>query len=153
MINKTSIKTKIGWVSVFEKKGKIFRIKFGKINKNSKSHTLKKFKKNLFKFYKGKISVIKANAEVNGSKIQIKVWNDLKRIKPGYTKTYGEIGKKFNISPRHVGKICGKNKLVLLIPCHRVIRSEKTLGGFSSVGGIGLKKKLLDFEKKFRNIN
>ena len=84
---------------------------------------------------------------MNGNKVQIKVWNDLKKIKPGNTKSYGQIAQKYKLSPRHVGKICGRNKLVLLVPCHRVIRSDGTLDGFSSIGGIKLKKKLLEFEK------
>ena len=81
------------------------------------------------------------------NKVQIKVWNDLKKIKLGNTKSYGQIARKYKLSPRHVGKICGQNKLALLVPCHRVIRSDGTLGGFSSRGGIKLKKKLLEFEK------
>ena len=75
---------------------------------------------------------------------------ELRKIKPGYTKTYGEIAKKYKLSPRHVGKICGQNKLLLLIPCHRVIRSDGGLGGFTSVGGVNLKKKLLKFEKSWK---
>ena len=75
------------------------------------------------------------------------MWRELKNIKFGKTKTYGEIAKKFKLSPRHVGKICGQNKIVLAIPCHRVIRSDGSVGGFSSIGGVTLKKKLLDFEK------
>ena len=51
------------------------------------------------------------------------------------------------MSPRHVGKICGQNKLLLLVACHRVIRTDGTLGGFTSSDGIKLKKKLLEFEK------
>ena len=84
---------------------------------------------------------------MDGNKVQIKVWNDLKKIKLGNTKSYGQIARKYKLSPRHVGKICGQNKLALLVPCHRVIRSDGTLGGFSSRGGIKLKKKLLEFEK------
>ena len=84
---------------------------------------------------------------MNGNKVQIKVWNDLKKIKPGNTKSYGQIARKYKLSPRHVGKICGQNKLLLLVPCHRVIRTDGTLGGFTSSGGIKLKKKLLEFEK------
>ena len=68
-------------------------------------------------------------------------------IKFGKTKSYGEIAKKYKLSPRHVGKICGQNKLLLLVPCHRVIRTDGNIGGFTSIGGIKLKKRLLDFEK------
>ena len=84
---------------------------------------------------------------MDGNKVQIKVWNDLKKIKLGNTKSYGQIAQKYKLSPRHVGKICGQNKLILLVPCHRVIRSDGTLDGFSSIGGIKLKKKLLELEK------
>ena len=75
------------------------------------------------------------------------MWRELKNIKFGKTKTYGEIAKKYKLSPRHVGKICSQNKLLLIIPCHRVIRTDGSLGGFTSSGGIKLKKKLLNFEK------
>ena len=61
--------------------------------------------------------------------------------------SYGKIAKKYKLSPRHIGKICSQNNLLLLVPCHRVIRTDGTLGGFSSAGGIKLKKKLLEFEK------
>ena len=148
MLNKTSIKTRMGWISVFEENGKIFQIKFGKIKKKTNSNALKKFKRNLIKFFDKKTSNIKSKYYVKGNATQSKVWTELKKIKIGHTKTYGEIAKKYNLSPRHVGKICSQNKLVLVIPCHRVVRSDGTLGGFSSKGGIRLKKKLLEFEKR-----
>ena len=150
MINVISIKTKLGWVSAFENKGKIFKIKFGKIQKQSQTKVLKKYKKNLLKFFKKKNLNIKAPYKIQGSKIQKKVWAELRKIKPGQTKTYGEIAKKFKLSPRHVGKICSQNNLVLSIPCHRIIRSDSTLGGFTSKGGVNLKKKLLDFEHTWK---
>ena len=78
--------------------------------------------------------------------MQKKIWEELRNIKYGKTKTYGEIARKYKISPRYVGKICSQNKLPLLIPCHRVIRSDGGLGGFSAPGGINLKKKLLELE-------
>ena len=70
----------------------------------------------------------------------------MKKIPFGKTKSYGEIAKKFKISHRHVGKICAQNKIPMAIPCHRVIRSDGSLGGFTARGGIKLKKKLLKFE-------
>jgi O-6-methylguanine DNA methyltransferase len=151
MINQISIRTKMGWISVFENNGKIFKIKFGKVKKQSQSKILKKFKKNLINFFNKKTLVINFKYKIEGNNIQKKVWAELKKIQPGYTKNYGEIAKKYNLSPRHVGKICSQNNLLLFIPCHRVIRSDGSLGGFSSKGGVNLKKKLLDFEKSFRS--
>ena len=149
MIKKISIKTKLGWITAFEVNDRIFRIKFGKTKKQTKSELLKKFKKNLFKFFNKQSIYIKTKYKLEGNQIQKKIWKELKNIKFGQTKSYGEIAKKYNISPRHVGKICGQNRLMLLIPCHRVIKSDGSIGGFSSSGGINLKKKLLKFEKSF----
>ena len=147
MIKQISIKTKFGWISAFEEKGKIVKVKFGETRKKSISNNLRKFRNSLNNFTTGKSKSIKSNFLIKGNPIQKKVWGELKNIKFGKTKTYGEIAKKFKLSPRHVGKICGQNKIVLAIPCHRVIRSDGSLGGFSSIGGVTLKKKLLDFEK------
>ena len=150
MSGQISIKTKFGWISAFEKKKKIIRVKFGRYKNVSISKNLKIFKTNLNKFLKGKSKSIKSNFLIEGNKIQKKIWKELKSIKYGKTKSYGEIAKKYKLSPRHVGKICGQNKLVLAIPCHRVIRSDGSLGGFSGKGGIVLKRKLLNFEKTKR---
>ena len=150
MIKKISIKTKMGWISAFENKGKIFKVKFGKEKKQSQSKVLKNFKKNLLTFFKKKTLNIKSPYKIQGNQIQKKIWIELKKIKPGQTKSYGEIAKKYKISPRHVGKICGQNKLVLSVPCHRVIRSDGSLGGYSSTGGVSLKKKLLEFEQTWK---
>ena len=56
MIKKISIKTEFGWISAFENKGKIFKIKFGKVKKQSQSRVLISFKKNLLVFFKKKNS-------------------------------------------------------------------------------------------------
>ena len=101
-------------------------------------------------FFIKKNKTIKSNFLIEGNVIQKKVWRELTRIRIGKTKSYGEIAKKFKLSPRHVGKICAQNKIPLAIHCHRVIRSDGTMGGFSSSGGIILKKKLLNFENSWK---
>ena len=147
MINSISIKTKLGWISAFEKNNKIYRVKFGKTQNKSITKNLKKFKSDLNNFFRGKKKFIKSNFLIQGTSVQKKVWGELKKIKFGKTKSYGVIAKKYKLSPRHVGKICAQNKIPLAIPCHRVIRSDGSLGGFSARGGIALKKKILDLEK------
>ena len=149
MIKQISVKTKFGWVSAFEENDKIFKVKFGKHKNKSNSKNLKNFTTSLNDFLKRKSKSLKSNFLIRGNSIQKKVWRELKKIKFGKTKTYGQIAKKYKLSPRHVGKICGQNKLLLLVPCHRVIRVDGSLGGFSSLGGIKLKKKLLDFERSY----
>ena len=150
MINQISTKTRLGWISAFENQGKIFKIKFGRLKKQTKSKTLEIFSKKLLKFFNKKITNIEVPHEMIGNQIQKKIWNELKKIKVGNTTTYGKIAKKYNLSPRHVGKICAQNKLVLLVPCHRVIKTDGGLGGFTSPGGIKLKKKNLGLEKNWQ---
>ena len=149
-MNSLSFKTKFGWISAFEEKGKIVRIKFGKHKNKDISKNLKNLKIKINNFFNKKNRIIKSNFLIEGNSIQKKVWQELTKIKIGKTKSYGEIAKKFKLSPRHVGKICGQNKIVIAIPCHRVVRSDGSMGGFSARGGIVLKKKILDFEKSWK---
>ena len=149
-MNSLSFKTKFGWISAFEEKGKIVKIKFGKHKNKNISKNLKSLKIKINSFFNKKNRTIKSNFLIEGNSIQKKVWHELTKIKIGKTKSYGEIAKKFKLSPRHIGKICGQNKIPLAIPCHRVIRSDGTMGGFSSSGGIILKKKLLNFENSWK---
>ena len=86
--------------------------------------------------------------KLKGTKFQKKVWNYLKTIPKGKVKTYKEVAKAIGMSKaaRAVANACGKNPYSPKVPCHRVIRSDGTLGGFSALGGIKIKKKLLKKE-------
>ena len=85
---------------------------------------------------------------LKGTKFQLKVWKYLKTIPKGKIKTYKQvaIAIKKPESARAVANACGKNPCAPRIPCHRVIRSDGSLGGFSGPGGIKAKKKLLKKE-------
>ena len=82
---------------------------------------------------------------LKGTKFQIKVWKYLKTIPKGKVKTYKEVAIALNMpnSARAVANACGKNPYAPKIPCHRVIRSDGSIGGFSGPGGSKTKKKLL----------
>ena len=149
-MNSLSFKTNFGWVSIFEEENKIIRIRFGKSRNSSPSKNLIKLKSNIIKFFSKKSKKIKSNFFIEGNKVQKKIWRELTKIKLGRTKSYGQIAKKYQLSPRHVGKICSQNRIAIAIPCHRVIRSDGAMGGFSGVGGIILKKKLLNFESRWK---
>ena len=85
---------------------------------------------------------------MKGTKFQLKVWKYLKTIQKGNLKTYKEvaIGIKSPKSARAVANACGKNPYAPQIPCHRVIRSDGRLGGYSGKGGIKTKLRLLRSE-------
>ena len=86
---------------------------------------------------------------MKGTKFQLKVWEYLKTIPKGSVKTYKEvaIALKKPKSVRAVANACGKNPYAPKIPCHRVIRSEGGLGGYSGRGGVKTKLRLLRSEK------
>ena len=146
MKNTISFKSKFGWISASEKNNKILSVSFVKTNNKGKSILLNKLKKNLINYFFKKTKKINSNILLEGSKLQIKIWKELIKIPYGKTKSYGEIAKIVKTSPRYVGNVCGQNKHLLIVPCHRVIRTDGSLGGFSSRGGLSLKKRLLSME-------
>ena len=86
--------------------------------------------------------------KLKGTEFQIKVWKEISKIPKGKTKSYKEIaiaiGKPKSF--RAVANACGKNPYPIEIPCHRVIKSNGELGGYSAKGGLKTKKILLSKE-------
>jgi len=82
-----------------------------------------------------------------GTEFQLSIWNALQKIPKGQTTTYAEIAKAIGRpkAVRAVGTAIGANPIAYLIPCHRVIRSDGSLGGFR--WGLDCKKKMLEWEK------
>jgi|TARA_B100001146_G_C16055600_1_gene379830 methylated-DNA-[protein]-cysteine S-methyltransferase len=89
-----------------------------------------------------------SNNDFRGTKFQKKVWNYLKTIRKGTVKTYKQVAIAINRpkSARAVANAVGKNPFAPKIPCHRVIRSDGSLGGYSGKGGVKTKKLLLKRE-------
>jgi len=146
-MNTLSFKSSIGWIAISEENNLITSIKFGKKKNRGKSQVLTKLKKQILEFIIGKRTQFSIKLHLEGSILQKKIWKQLSKIDYGTTKTYGDIAKVLQTSPRYVGNVCGQNNHLLVIPCHRVIRSDGTLGGFSGLGGIKLKQKILNLEK------
>jgi len=84
-----------------------------------------------------------------GTDFQKAVWGQLIKIPKGKTMTYKEIAILIGRpnSARAVANACGKNPLPVTIPCHRAIRSDGNIGGYSGPGGVKQKSKLLKMEK------
>lgn len=80
---------------------------------------------------------------------QLQVFEEIKKIPKGKVITYKELAKRIGRpnAYRAVANACGKNNDPKNIPCHRVIRSDGTLGGYSLDGGIEMKKRLINNEK------
>ena len=102
--------------------------------------------KQLEEYFAGKRELFNLPIKALGTDFQQKVWSELLKVKFGKYLTYKEIAQKVggvNYS-RAVGMACNKNPLPILVPCHRVLGSNKSLTGYA--GGISLKKYLLSLE-------
>jgi O-6-methylguanine DNA methyltransferase len=84
--------------------------------------------------------------DLTGTEFQKRVWNALRKISKGRTKSYDEIAQQIGKpkAVRAVGGACGANPVPIFVPCHRVLATNKKLGGFS--GGLDWKRKLLKRE-------
>ena len=67
---------------------------------------------------------------ISGTHHQQRVWSSILEIPPGKTISYAEIASQIHSAPRAVGQACGANRLPIVIPCHRVIAKNGSLGGF-----------------------
>ena len=117
------------------------------VKEMKESPASKKMSKDLLQFFKTKKFKSKIWTELTGTEMQIQVWQALLEIPFGQTATYSEIAKSLKrpTASRSVASAIGKNPISILIPCHRVVSKNKTLGGFA--GGLKAKKWLLAWEQ------
>jgi methylated-DNA-[protein]-cysteine S-methyltransferase len=97
-------------------------------------------------FEKGKAEFSCKTAFKEGTEFEKKVWNALKGVPYGETKTYKWLASKIGKpnACRAVGQALGKNPIPIIFPCHRIIESDGSIGGYSS--GIDIKRRLLEME-------
>lgn len=107
-------------------------------------------KQRILDFLAGDASLAKIPLDIRGTVFQRKVWEQLRRIPAGETRSYGQIARAIGAprAVRAVGSACGANPVALVIPCHRALRADGTLGGYA--WGLARKKKLLEIEKRTR---
>jgi AraC family transcriptional regulator of adaptative response/methylated-DNA-[protein]-cysteine methyltransferase len=97
----------------------------------------------------GRSPELKLPLDIQGTVFQRKVWDALLQIPYGETRTYTDIARQLGQAQarRAVARACATNPVSLVIPCHRVIRSDGGLGGYGG-GGVTRKQALLDVEKR-----
>lgn len=107
---------------------------------------LKDLGKQLGRYFAGDLKAFTVPVHIPGTPFQCLVWEELKRIPYGKTISYVDLANRVK-SPRGtraVGQANGKNRIVILVPCHRVIDASGKLGGYG--GGLWRKEKLLELE-------
>jgi AraC family transcriptional regulator of adaptative response/methylated-DNA-[protein]-cysteine methyltransferase len=102
----------------------------------------------VLRFLSGEGSLGRVPLDIRGTVFQRRVWEELRRIPRGETRTYKEIARAVGApdAVRAVGSACGANPVALAVPCHRAVRTDGGLGGYA--WGLARKKRLLDLEKR-----
>lgn len=110
-------------------------------------HAPRGFIKELTDYFGGKDTGFSQTVQfLTGTEFEKKVWNCLKEIPFGETRTYRWVAEKAGnpAATRAAGKALSKNPVPIVLPCHRVIETDGSIGGYSS--GINIKRRLLDME-------
>ena len=124
------------------------------IQRNVVSEELDAIFHSFSQYFEGASSLSKIQIAIpKGTVFQQKVWSEISKVPYGETKTYAEIACNIGRPKayRAVANACGKNPLLILIPCHRIVSTADGLGGY--VGGRERKRYLLNLEKKFAKVN
>lgn len=135
---------------------KYFGLYLDKENEEKEVQIIKDAKKWLDIYFSGKEPNFKIPLHFNGTDFQNEVWEILYSIPYGKTMTYGQIANILankkglkKMSAQAVGGAIGKNKISIIVPCHRVVGSNGSLTGYA--GGISKKIKLLKIEKGYKD--
>jgi methylated-DNA-[protein]-cysteine S-methyltransferase len=102
----------------------------------------------LSEYFSGKRKTFDLPLDVEGTSFQKSVWNELSKIPYGKTYSYQDVAMRIRNAKacRAVGTANGRNPLSIIVPCHRVIAADGTLGGYG--GGLDIKMKLLELEQE-----
>lgn len=144
--------TDIGKIGIEEKDGFIVKVHFGsdtsfKDEDIKETAVINKAYIELNNYLKGDIKEFTIPLKVDGTEFMKEVWNGLLKIPYGETLSYKELGEKIGRpkAARAIGLACNKNPIPIFIPCHRIVGSNGDLTGY--LGGLNIKKKLLEIEK------
>jgi methylated-DNA-[protein]-cysteine S-methyltransferase len=139
------VETPIGLFKILSNNGYIYQSYFIENNKSITNNNYL-LVDDIADYFNGVSTKFVSKCMIKGTTFQKLVWREIKKIPYGTTKTYGEIAIAigFPNACRAVANACGKNKLALFIPCHRVV-GKNNMGGYK--WGLDRKKWLLNFEK------
>ncbi|MCZ6677093.1 MAG: methylated-DNA--[protein]-cysteine S-methyltransferase [Candidatus Poribacteria bacterium] len=160
-MNYTCFKSPFGWVSVARSERGVARVSFGastetdaenlllgEIEATKSDAGLSEVVDLLTRYFNGNPVDFSLNLDLEtGTAFRKRVWQAARQIPHGEVRTYGWIAQQIHRSKsaRAVGGAMGANPLPIIVPCHRVIRSDGGLGGYS--GGLHWKQRLLTLER------
>jgi methylated-DNA-[protein]-cysteine S-methyltransferase len=141
-----SFKSPIGDLTAFEDEGRLVALEWGWVDGGSDLPVLRNAERQLEDYFDGRRQTFDLPLAPAGSPFQHKVWAALQRIPYGSVLTYGALATALGSAPRAIGGACGRNPLPIIIPCHRVLAADGSLGGYSAFDGLETKRFLLALE-------
>jgi methylated-DNA-[protein]-cysteine S-methyltransferase len=143
-----SLHTPLGEVTISEENGAIVALDWGRGRDQDATPLLRQARDQLQDYFDGKRLSFDLPLAPEGSAFQKRVWAALCAIPPGETRSYADIARAIGSAPRAVGGANGANPIPIIIPCHRVVAADGSLGGYSGGDGPATKGYLLDLESR-----
>ncbi len=146
MTSYLSKNTPLGYITVYSRGDAIVGIRFEKREGGMETPVIANTFSQLDEYFRGERKSFDIPVEFHGTDFQMRVWKELMKIPYGEVISYKELARRLQ-SPkayRGVGNANGKNPLIILAACHRVIGADGSIGGYSA--GIEKKIKLLEIE-------
>jgi methylated-DNA-[protein]-cysteine S-methyltransferase len=140
-----SLHSPVGDLTISEEAGAIVSLDWGFARDQTETPFLLGVRKILFDYFDG-APLAEVPVRPSGTLYQKKIWNALRAIPAGQTRTYIEIAREAGGSARSVGGANAANKIPIFIPCHRVV-AVGGIGGYSAGEGLETKCLLLDLER------
>jgi methylated-DNA-[protein]-cysteine S-methyltransferase len=146
-----SLHTAIGDLTISEDDGAIVALDWGWGCTQTISRLLVHARDQLFAYFDGVLTEFDLPLRPAGTPYRRRVWDTLRRIPYGATRSYGDIARRVGGSPRAVGQANASNPIPIIIPCHRVLASNG-MGGYSGGDGLATKRALLALESRAHSL-
>ncbi len=140
-----SLHSPVGDLTISEDGGSIVAVDWGWVAEQTETPLLVEARRQLHEYFDGKRTGFDLTLAPTGTPYQYRVWQALREIPAGSTRTYADIARAAGGSPRSVGGANGCNPIPIVIPCHRVVATTGP-GGYSGGEGLPTKRFLLALE-------
>ena len=141
-----SMNSPLGSLTVFEERGALVAIEWGRAPDPVSSPLLAEAMDQLEAYFGGRLRAFDLPLRPAGTVFQRTVWTLMGDIPYGATRTYGGFARTLGTAPRPVGGACGRNPMPIVIPCHRVVGAGGAMTGYSGGHGVATKRALLRLE-------
>jgi len=140
-----SLHSPLGDVTVSEEEGAVVALDWGWGRDQQETSLLRTARAQLYSYFDRELTAFDLPLAPRGTMFQQRVWQALRGIPYGQTRSYAGLAASLRSAPRAVGQANAANPIPIIIPCHRVVAANG-LGGYSGGDGLSTKRALLELE-------